>query len=96
MHSCLSMEPVLGYIEARCLFKERYGQNYRIAQSLIQKLIVQHVSMSLTSCSNTLREIGYISRLNSSENLKKIIDRLPYGMRVRWREVVDSRILATS
>ena len=92
LRSCLSMEPVLGYIEARRLLKERYGQSYRIAASLIQKLIdgpqiraedgavFQHLSILLTSCSNTLREIGYISRLKSSENLKKIIDRLPYGI----------------
>ena len=104
MRSCLSMEPVLGYIEGRRLLKERYGQNYRIAEALIQKLIdgpqiraedgaaLQHLSILLTSCTNTLREIGYINKLNSSENLKKIIDRLPYGMRVRWREAVDSII----
>ena len=100
--SCLSMEEVLGSIEARHLVKERNGQSYRSADSLIQKLTdgphtraedgaaLHHLSILLTCWFNTLREICYISRLNSSENLKKIIDCLPYGMRVRWSEEVDS------
>jgi len=66
------MEPVLANIEARCLHNERYGQSYRTAESFIQKLIYVHQmrAESLPSCSNTLREIGYISILNNSGNLE--------------------------
>jgi hypothetical protein len=90
-----------GYTEARKLLKERYGQNYRIAASHVQRLIegppiknedgaaLQQFSVQLTSCTNTLEKIGYLDRLNNSDNLKKIIDRLPYAMRVRWRDNVD-------
>jgi hypothetical protein len=36
-----------------------------------------------------LEKIGYLDKLNNSDNLKKIIDHLPYTMRVRWRDTVD-------
>ena len=101
MKSCLSMNEDEGYTEARRLLKDRYGQNYRIAASHVQRLIegppiknedgaaLQQFSVQLTSCTNTLEKIGFLDRLNNSDNLKKIIDRLPYAMRVRWRDHVD-------
>ncbi|CAB3997294.1 PREDICTED: uncharacterized protein LOC107342904, partial [Paramuricea clavata] len=101
MRSCLSMHEDKGYAEARKLLKERYGQNYRIAAAHVQRLIegppiknedgtaLQQFSVQLTSCTNTLEKIGYLDKLNNSDNLKKIIDRLPYAMRVRWRDTVD-------
>jgi hypothetical protein len=104
MRSCLSMHEDKGYAEARKLLKERYGQNYRIAAAHVQRLIegptiknedgtaFQQFSVQLTSCTNTLEKIGYLDKLNNSDNLKKIINRLPYAMRVRWRDTVDQII----
>lgn len=104
MKSCLSMQDDNGYKTARRLLKERYGQNYRIAAAHVRKLIdgpvikaedgfmLQQFSVQLSSCVNTLKEIDCLSKLNSPENLKKIVDRLPYGIRLRWRDIVDSII----
>eukprot|EP00794_Sanderia_malayensis_P013101 gene13101-14442_t len=104
MKSCLSMRSEDGYYKARRLLKERYGQNYRIASTYIKKLIdglaikaddgtmLQEYSVQLSSCVSTLKEIDCVSELNNSDNLKKIIDRLPYGMRLRWRDVVENII----
>ncbi|XP_068675732.1 uncharacterized protein [Montipora foliosa] len=101
MKSCLSMREDEGYKEARKLLKERYGQNYKIAAAHVKRLVdgpvikaddesaLQQFSIQLTSCVNTPREIGYISKLDSQDNLKKIIDRLPYSLRVKWRDTVD-------
>ena len=50
---------------------------------------LQKFSIQLTSCANTLKEIGSIGKLDNSENLKKIINRLPTSMRYKWRDVVD-------
>ena len=106
MKSCLSMREDDGYQEARRLLKERYGQSYKIAAAHVKRLVdgpairaddgssLQQFSIQLTSCVNTLREIGYISKLDSHDNLKKIIDRLPYSLRVKWRDTVD-RIVET-
>lgn len=99
--SCLSMKEQEGYPEARRLLQERYGQAYRIAAAHVQKLIdgpsikaddgqaLQQFSIHLTSCKNTLKEIGYLNKLDNPDNLKKIINRLPYGLRLKWRDTVD-------
>eukprot|EP00794_Sanderia_malayensis_P013184 gene13184-14532_t len=101
MKSCLSMRESEGYTTARRLLKERFGQNYRIATAHVQRVIegkpikaedgnaLQQFSIELTSCSNTLKEIGYSNRLDNPDNLKKVIDRLPYGLKLQWRDVVD-------
>ena len=36
-----------------------------------------------------LKEIGYINKLDNPDNIKKIIDRLPFGIRLKWRDAVD-------
>ncbi|XP_028418048.1 uncharacterized protein LOC114544531 [Dendronephthya gigantea] len=90
-----------GYEEARKLLKERYGKEYRVAAAHLQRLVdgppiksedanaLQQFSIQLTSCTNTLEKIGYLHKLNNSENLKRIVERLPYAMRVKWRDTVD-------
>ena len=99
--SCLSMQEQVRYTEARRLLKERYGQNYRIRAAHVQKLIngpsiksedeaaLQQFSIQLTSCQNTLGEIGYLNKLDNPDNLKKIVGRLPYALRLKWRDTVD-------
>lgn len=101
MKSCLSMREEEGYLEAKRLLRNRYGQNYKIAAAHVQRLIggpvikaedgqaLQQFSIQLTSCVNTLRQIGYLNKLDNPDNLKKIIDRLPYGIRLKWRDTVD-------
>lgn len=96
MKSCLSMREDKGYVEARRLLKERYGQSYRIAAAHVQSLIdgppvksedgnaLQQLSIQLTSCTNTLTEIGYLSKLDNPDNLKKIIERLSFGISLKW------------
>ena len=101
MKSCLSMNSSEGYNQARRLLKERYGQNYQIASAHVNRLIngpvirpddsveLQRFSTNLTSCANTLKVIGCIGKIDNSENLKRIINRLPTAMRYKWRDVVD-------
>ena len=102
MQSCSSMGRNRGYSEARRFLKERYGQNYRIAAAQVQQLIdvpvtkledsalLQQFSTRLTSCTNTLKELGYRSKLDNPDSIKKIIGKLPYGMHLKWRDVIDS------
>ena len=106
MKSCLSMQEDEEYQEAKKLLIERYSQNYKIAAPHVKRLVegpviradegsaLQQFSIQLTSSVNTLRGIGYISKLDSHDNLKKIIDRLPYSLRVKWRDTVG-RIVET-
>ena len=104
MRSCLAMNPDEGYQEARRLMKEKYGQNYKIAAAYVDRLTngppirgedgnaLQKFSVQLTSCKNTLKDIGYLNKLENPDALRRVIERLPYGIRQKWREVVDDII----
>ena len=50
----------------------------------------QKLSILLTSCKNTLKDIGYLSKIENPESLRKIINRLPFAMRRKWRDVADN------
>ena len=45
---------------------------------------------SLTGCKNMLKEIGYLSKVENSDTLKVIVNRLPFGLRLKWRDVADN------
>ena len=101
MRSCLPMRDDEGYREARKLLLERFGQPYKIACALVEKIAngfviraddgvgLQKLSVQLTSCSNTLKEIGYTSKLQNPDTLRRIVDRLPVSLKLKWRELVD-------
>ena len=101
MRSCLTMRDDLGYSEARRLLHERYGQSNRVATAIIQNMIhgppikgedadaLQQLSVQLTSGANTLIEIGHISKFDNPDNLRRIIERLPFRIGVQWRDEVD-------
>ena len=91
MRSCLTMKPEEGYIEARRLLKEKYGQNYRIATAFVNRtteaapiksedgVALQTFSVLLVSCRNTLKEIGYLNKIENPDCLIKIIEKLPFS-----------------
>ena len=101
MKSCLTMREQEGYVEAKRLLKERYGQGYKIAAAHVKRLAagpqikaedgtaLEQFSIQLTSCVNTLTDIGYLNKLDNPDNLKKVIERLPYGFRLKRRDTVD-------
>ena len=96
------MQDARGYYEARRLLLQRYGQPYKIATAFVDRLTIglqikgedgpglQKFSTLLTSCKNTLQEIGYINKLENPDNMRKIVERLPFGMKAKWLETVDS------
>jgi hypothetical protein len=47
-------------------------------------------AVSLISCANTIKEIGFANKANSPDTLKKIILRLPYVLRRKWRSRADN------
>ena len=101
MRSCLSMDPREGYPEARRLLKSRYGRSYQIATAHVERIqrypqiksedskSLQRFSVLLTSSKNALRQIGYMNRLENPDSLHKIIEKLPFGLRQKWRDIAD-------
>ena len=102
MRSCLSMSPDEGYLEARKLLKSRYGQAYKIATAYVDRLTkgppigaedgagLQRFSILLTSCKNTLKEIGYLNKIENPDSLQRVVERLPFALRKNWRDNADN------
>ena len=99
MRSCLAMDSEEGYREARKLLAKRYGQPYKIASAYVERVTngpaikaedgtaLQSFSALLTTCRNTLNEIGYLSKIENPDSLKKVVARLPFSLRQKWCEV---------
>ena len=91
--SCLVMKEDEGYCEARSLVKTRYCQGYRIATAYMDKLTkgpaikaedgdaLKRFSIALTGFKNTPKEMGYLNKVENSDTLKTIVNRLPYSLR---------------
>ena len=79
------MQPDEGYREARRLLKARYGQNYKIASAYVTRVTngppirhedgqaLQKFSILLTSCKNTLRQVGYLNKIENPDSMQRVI-----------------------
>lgn len=102
VRSCLYMEPKAGYETAMRQLTDKYGNEFSISQSYLQKLeswpsikrddvtSLEELSIFLTSCLNYMRESSGLNQLNSPKEIQSIIMKLPYSLRERWRSYVDS------
>ena len=101
MKGCLPMEANEGYEKAKGLLKSKYGQSYKISAAYAERILkapqiksedgrsLQRFSVLLTSCQNTLKEIGCINKLENPDTLQKVVEKLPFGLRQKWRDVAD-------
>ena len=46
-------------------------------------------SILLSSCTNTLKAIGYLNKIEGPDNMRKIIERLPSKLQSSWRDNAD-------
>ena len=46
----------------------------------------------LRDCQNVLESIGYLDEINSADNLRRIVDKLPLHLKTKWLEIADSRV----
>ncbi|KAL9982123.1 hypothetical protein ACROYT_G010928 [Oculina patagonica] len=100
--SCVTMDPALGYQEARKLLKDRFGHPFKIATAHLNQVTrgppvkpndqkgLLAFADQLKDCQNVLHSIGYLDEINSADNLRSIIDRLPFHLKTKWLVVADS------
>ena len=93
--------PQDGYMEAKEALAKFYGQPYHIATSYVDKIAngapirsedivgLRRFSILLQSCQNALQKIGYLNKVENPDCLRKIIKRLPFHMKKRWRMKAD-------
>lgn len=99
---CTMMNPCEGYKSARDILKERFGHPFTIASKCISKLTdgppiksSDHAGLrafadELSECQTILESIGYLQEINSADNLRRIVQRLPISLRHAFIETADS------
>ena len=96
------MHPSVGFQNAKKLLEERFGHPFTIASNYVTKLTegaplkptdragLLAFADQLKNCEHTLRSIGYLEEINSADNLRRIVQRLPFHLRAKFVEVADS------
>jgi len=91
------MSPERGYIVAKGLLKEHFGNEYKIATAYIEKALswltiktedvraLQAYALYLRGCCNVMEELHFMQELDIPANMKVVISRLPFKLREWWR-----------
>ena len=104
VRSCLYMKPEEGYPKAKKLLESKFGQKHKIAMAYVDKVAngpaikaedaeaLEGFAVLLSSCTNTLKAIGYSSKFESPDSMRKIIEKLPPKLQASWRNNADDII----
>ena len=95
IQGCTLMLPERGYVRARQLLKDRYGDEFMVAELWGQRLLSTSNRMPLRVFADELRA-GYeslnaldaLDELQTQGNLSEIIKKLPGYLQNKWRDVV--------
>ena len=93
---CSLMKPDEGYIEARRVLKERFGNEYRISEAWVKNVTegppikssgdaLQDLADDVCGCTAVLRAMNKLNDIDSRGGMLKILDRLPAYLQSRWR-----------
>ncbi|XP_022102428.1 uncharacterized protein LOC110985607 [Acanthaster planci] len=94
---CAVMEPQEGYTKARELLRERFGNDYKITETWVQRLTegprvmpgdkkaIQKLADDLRSCTVVLTAMGKLEEIDTKRSLGAIVRRLPQVLQSKWR-----------
>ena len=101
LRSCHHLPPDEGYDQARWVLKKKFGNEHRVASAYETKALnwpnirpedgaaLNRFSIFVTSCRNALARRRYISNFDQPGNIHKVVFKLPYSLRERWRLTAD-------
>ena len=101
INSFLSMPAEKGYSAARAALAKRFGSSYKIACAYVDRVLafpniksedssaMRKYSVLLTSCQNTLDEVGFLNKIENIATLRQVIMKLPFELRRKWRAKAD-------
>ena len=101
---CQYMDDALGYLKARKLLQQTFGQKFQIAKACVDSLTngpMLHVndkpsllsfSADINSCMNTLKGMNYLHKMDNLDVITKVAKRLPHQWLSGWQAEVDSLI----
>ena len=98
------LDASVGYAAALRELERRYGDSEIIANAFISRALswpviksdnvkgLDEFAIFLTECGNAIQSIEAVRLLEYSENLRKLVSKLPFHVHDRWRSVVmDTR-----
>ena len=102
--SCHNVDASKAFDDAKNLLKDRFGNEYVIAQKYLDRLYNWPVIKSedsvglnkfasyITTCCNMMKNMSALNQLNSLRDIKEIMMKLPYDMRKSFRSIVDRNV----
>ena len=96
IEDCVILDAKEGYDKALNILLKNYGRPHIVARAYIKDLTegpqlkgsdtagLMKMSTKMEKCLMTLTQMGYASDLNNSENLLRIVRRLPMHLRTKW------------
>lgn len=90
VQSCQDMDPERGFIVAKALLQEHFGNEYKIANAYIEKALtwpamksedgksLQAYGLFLRGCCNVMEELPHMQELDMPSNMKTVVCKFPY------------------
>lgn len=97
IRSCQHINPDNGYMRAKGLLKEHFGNEQKVAAAYMDKALswanirsedvraLQDYSLFLRGCCNATEDVQYLHDLDMPSNMLNVIRKLPYKLRDKWR-----------
>ena len=97
---CLYADPIEGYIEAKRLLNEEYGDSYKISTAYMNKVLgwpaikfddahgLKLFSFFLKRCNNVMKSLSNMIALDHLSNMQTVVRKLPFTLQNRWRDQV--------
>ena len=101
VRSCQFLPPDRGYLEARRLIKKKFGNDFRVVAAYESKALnwpemkadngmgLNRFSLFLMRCKNAMEGSGHLTKLEQPDTVRKLVLKLPFNLRERWRRLVD-------
>lgn len=101
VQSCQYIDPNRGYVRAKVLLQEHFGNEQKVASAYMNKALswpqiktedvdaLQEYTLFLRGCSNVMNEVQYMCDLDIPSNMMIIIKKMPYRLRDKWRTVCE-------
>ena len=97
IRACRNKDPTLAYQKARRTLEKEFGDESKISNAYLEKLnkwsfvknedgkAMQELAIFLADCSNLMNDVTSLCILNSPCEIMKVINKLPYKFRDKWR-----------
>ena len=104
--SCGGTDPENSFKNAKKELKQKYGNEYNISNSYLEKLekwpeiknedsiALEELAIFLATCANMMKDMSGLNQLNSLKEIRDIVKKLPYDLRKQFRRKVGREVIS--